>query len=608
MSSTRRSVAVLAAVGGLITALSGAAPASAAPAPVGAAPACPAAYPPAQAQIGQQGTGYTVTTGRVPEAFAVKVLGTLTDALGPGRDLILVEASDLPGRSVIGQGGGFWAGMSGSPVYVDGKLLGAVGYGFSTAPSPIAGITPAQDMYRLLGQPAGATASAAALPSSVTVPAGALEGALPASAGRVLDRLVTPVAVNGLTPRRLNDLRAATEQAELPILPHAAGAAAAPSGPVATSTLRAGGNFAASLATGDVSMVAIGTTTAVCGTKALAFGHPFLLAGQSSYGAHDATAVTIIKDDTFGSYKLANPGPLVGKVDQDRGAGVRATLGTAPPSIPVRTSIRLAGSPQGRNGETRVTDPDFLPAMAMYGVFAGFDAVYDRIGEGSVSTTWRVEGLRGGGRSFTVSHANRWASPVDAVFQPATDLGLTLDRLLNNPYEKVTIRSVSLDAVVTPRFEQLRVVSATTSVNGGAWKTGPLRVKTGDRVRVRTTLQPYQSSALRTVEQAVTVPRVTAGSAGVLSVTGGTLPVSPVPGTPSCLFTPEGCPSSDPNTSLDNTLQQLRTAPTNDRLAVSLSFSGTDPMQPAPSAEVTTSQRLPQVATGTITVPVSVRR
>ena len=83
------------------------------------------------------GTGWTVTTGDTPRPFRVRILGTLQDGIAPGRDMIIIKVSDLPGQHVISQGHGIWAGMSGSPVYLRGRLAGAVSYGFSNGPSRI---------------------------------------------------------------------------------------------------------------------------------------------------------------------------------------------------------------------------------------------------------------------------------------------------------------------------------------------------------------------------------------------------------------------------------------------------------------------------------------
>ncbi|MDP9418089.1 MAG: hypothetical protein M3P48_09740, partial [Actinomycetota bacterium] len=177
----RPAVVLLPLVGGLLATMASS-PAQAGPtlsavaAPTAAAAAarpsqCPDPFPVARVRAGMQGEGLTVTRGRTPQRFRVKVLGVLPNALAPGRDIILIDTSDLPGKRVIRQGGGIWAGMSGSPVYIGDKLLGAVSYGFTLAPSTIGGVTPAEDMYDVLRyRRAGTGAAAAAEPQKVAIP------------------------------------------------------------------------------------------------------------------------------------------------------------------------------------------------------------------------------------------------------------------------------------------------------------------------------------------------------------------------------------------------------------------------------------------------------
>jgi hypothetical protein len=123
-----------------------------------AAPAdCPTAFPTAQAVDGVIGTGYTVERGTAPEPFTATILGRINDGIGPGIDMIMADL-DSP---ALTRAGGVWAGMSGSPVYAaDGRLIGSVSYGLAAA-SPIAGITPAADMKKLLSTPAGSRAGQA---------------------------------------------------------------------------------------------------------------------------------------------------------------------------------------------------------------------------------------------------------------------------------------------------------------------------------------------------------------------------------------------------------------------------------------------------------------
>src|SRR4051812_17046072 len=120
---------------------------------------CPAAQPLSGVRAGQHGTGFTVTRGTQPQPFDVEILGVMPDAVAPGRDLILVKVADKPGVPVISQGGGIWAGMSGSPVYIGNKLLGSVSYAVSFSTTTIGGVTPAEDLFKVLARPTSARAA-----------------------------------------------------------------------------------------------------------------------------------------------------------------------------------------------------------------------------------------------------------------------------------------------------------------------------------------------------------------------------------------------------------------------------------------------------------------
>jgi hypothetical protein len=173
---------------------------------------CPRTRAVGAIRAGMTGIGWTTVHGDQPEPFRVRVLGTLRDGIGPGRDLVIVKVSDLPGRRVVRAGGGIWSGMSGSPVYILGTLAGAISYGLSEGPSPVGGMTPARYMDRLTNEPvrtgpAGGARSAGQGRAVVRV-GGTLGVAAAGEAGQsnarslVLRRLGIPVAVSGAVGTR----------------------------------------------------------------------------------------------------------------------------------------------------------------------------------------------------------------------------------------------------------------------------------------------------------------------------------------------------------------------------------------------------------------------
>lgn len=289
-----------------------AAAAAAKPAGVPSDP-CPAPYPVAELENGMVATGITVERGVNADEFTATIVGVIDDGIAPDVDMIIAE-TDSP---AIERAGGIWAGMSGSPVYApDGRLIGAVAYGLSAAPSNIAGITPAAAMEELLLRPAAgptAATSTVSLPSALQQELVGSGAASVTEAKSGLRRLPTPVAVSGVSNDRIGAFgeRLATH---IPGARAYRASAASPTSSSSVADIFPGSNFAAAISYGDLTAAGIGTTTAVCdGDRALAFGHPFLWSGRSSMSVHPASAVYVQRDNTFGSFKLANPQGVVGR-------------------------------------------------------------------------------------------------------------------------------------------------------------------------------------------------------------------------------------------------------------------------------------------------------
>jgi hypothetical protein len=516
------SAAALALLAGLLTA-----PAHAAPIP--GATDCPTPLATSSVTPGMTGQGLTVVRGATPQPFAVEVLGVLEDGIGAGRDMIIIEVSDLPGGNVISAGGGIWYGMSGSPVYIDGKLLGAVAYGFSAAPSPIGGVTPAADMLDLLDLPNAAARKQAATPAAASnvslsarerrAIAARAEAAVPAGS---LESLTLPMSVSGLTSKRLKRFQAEANESDLPVVAYAGSRRAAPAGTAALARPQAGGNFTAALSYGDLTAAAFGTTTAICGDQAVAFGHPFQYIGASTYGANDANSLAIVKDATFGSFKLASVGAQFGTVDQDRLAGIRADLTKAPALTPIKSTIRNTDNGKQRRGTTLAADQTSIAFITAFGLLANYDVVFDEIGDGRASTNWTIAGRRAGNVPFTVSRSNTFASQFDISADAAFDVGDAVNALATNEFEPVTIDRVSLLSSVTTAYQQWTITTMDVSVNGGPFRSPDLlSVPAGATLKVRVRMRPYRSTTVKTSYFNLTVPANSSGRVGSLVVTGG---------------------------------------------------------------------------------------
>ncbi len=432
--------ATVTATGVGLVALAGApGPSAAAPQAVVADP-CAQAFPQTSLVPGQTVEGQTVSSGTVPEAFTGTYLETLEDGIAPGVDMIMMELHS----PAIDKAGGIWAGMSGSPVYdpATGQLIGAVAYGLGTwGPTPIAGITPAAHMRALLaGAPGGGKATVDATLSPRVQQRLVAKGTLSkAQAGAGITELGIPLTVSGVSQRRINQLHYLFGGRDV-YRAGGAGAVADQSIPVDTP----GDNLAASYSSGAMSFAGIGTATLVCGNEVVGFGHPFDFTGKSTLGMHGASALFVQEDPAGTPYKVANPGAVVGMVDQDRWTGIHAETGPPPASAEIHSTATSPDTPGTTQGTTNVYVPDVFPDVAFYHLFTLNDKALDRIGAGSAKADWTVTGKHRNGTPFSYSDRDVYVDSYDISFAPVGDILEQLFLLQENGQEKVTFDKVEV--------------------------------------------------------------------------------------------------------------------------------------------------------------------
>ena len=313
---------------------------------------------------GMTGIGRTVFIGESQEEFRAQILGVLRNVIGPKRDIILarLEGGPLARTGVI-------QGMSGSPVYIDGRLVGAVSYALGSFPrEPIAGITPIVEMIEAVDRagprPAGAAPSvdwSAATPASVFTALGQLirRASGPARAEGSDLQVVGPAALAELVPTlrpigvamMLSGLDADVEREmrramDAPLAQQSAdsNAAARDREPF---RLKAGDPVGMSLIRGDMSMGATGTVTYVDGARVYAFGHPFLNLGPTEVAMTRAHVYTILPSlDT--SMKIASMGEVIGTVSQDRATAIGGSLGAGPRELAMTVTLSSDRAPERR--------------------------------------------------------------------------------------------------------------------------------------------------------------------------------------------------------------------------------------------------------------------
>jgi hypothetical protein len=492
---------------------------------VAAPGSCADVMPLASVATGDIGEGWTVVSGTDPQTFDAEVLGVMPDLIGPGRDVIIVEISG----PTVDAGGGVWAGMSGSPVYIDHgggpELAGALAYGFSFGATNIAGLTPAEDMLHVNGLTVSAR-TAARVPARIKLPrsvvrkvATKIGAALPTVGGELV-RLKLPMSISGVAPERYRAMRKLPSLKKYRPMMKFTHGAAAPSASLSgvVDDLVPGGNFAAALSYGDLTAAGVGTTTYVCDGQALAFGHPMLFSGRTSLGAGSADAITIVPD-ALGPYKLANVTSPVGTLDQDRLAGIRAVDGE-PPSIPVSTAITSLDSDNAHTGTTDVVFSEAYPDFAFSHIFSSIDSVFDKIGDGSASYSWTIEGKREDGTPWELHKTNMYVSEFDLSFESAFEIYGELLAIANYPNEKIELTNTEATINLEETVRDYHIERLLWCHGGTCEKVRSLRAFPGDTLKFRAILKPSDGSPDQKVNFQFKIPNGARNGATV-TVDGG---------------------------------------------------------------------------------------
>lgn len=451
--------------------------------PVALTEAAPDIMPLAEVKAGMQGVAKTVVAGTKIEEFGVEVLGIMKNK-GPSGDLILVRTfGDLIDRT-----GGIAQGMSGSPVYIDGRLVGAIAFGWSFTDHKIGMVTPITDMLKLWELPSGKSAQAKGEDTD----------------DPLLEPEATPLMAAGFGEQALalltNKLRPYN------LVPYAVGDAPqdAKLGP-----LEPGSAVGVQLVRGDVSLGALGTVTYVEDNKVLAFGHPFLKKGESSYfltNAYVFTTVTGMEN----SFKVGAVGDALGFVGQDRGAGLAGEMGRFPSILPMRITVTDSALGASRDAEVQVVqDEQLTPVLAAASVLSVLEKTSDRVGSGTAKVVFEISARNMPGEVF--KRENMFYSPANIGELAISELYELLALLAGNQFQAVDVMDVKVDVTVAPEKRTATVMEARPSVAAA---------RPGDKVDVIVSLKPYRGETV-TKTVAFTIPQDQPAGPLTLEVRGG---------------------------------------------------------------------------------------
>ena len=469
---------------------------------------------------GMVGTGRTVFEGDRLDEFRVQILGVLRNEIGPRRDLILarLEGGPLARTGVI-------AGMSGSPVYINGRMIGAVSYSLGEfATEPIAGITPIGEMIEAATLPAARPRTARlempaaltpdALYASIRQSFAAVRpfaespadvrvtgtSGINAGLGTLLRPIATPVTLGGFSSTGSGLLGSLFR--DLGFLPVAAGAPAqtTPVRDGVTTALRPGDPIGVSLMNGDLQLGATGTVTEVDGNRVYAFGHPFYGLGPTRFPMTRASVMAVLPS-LSSSTKIATVGPVIGIVQQDRATTIAGTLGEGPALIPLTISLKSERGTRKTFTMGMVSDQLLTPLLA-YSAITDVLTSYERQ---NGTATYAVRG--------TAAVKNHGLLSFEDLFtgdQPSSAASAyvvaPINLLLRNSFENVDLEAVSLeiDASEEPRSATLE----------RAWIDGT-RVKPGSTVTLKVLLRTYRGEQV-TKSVPVQIPPNARGSVSMM--------------------------------------------------------------------------------------------
>jgi len=416
-------------------------------------------YPLESIQPGQTGYGKTVFEGTRVDTFQVEILGVLKN-VGPKQNMILARLSGGPIART-----GVFAGMSGSPVYIEDKLIGAVAYAFPFAKEPIAGITPIREMVDIFKEkPESGPRRArrvnpdkmydvAQLPSFLShfeLPQFFVEPSLTRwqDLGR-LQPIATPLNLSGFSPRSIQQF---SSQLELLGLVPVRGMGTARMEAYEDVPLQAGSTITVQLVRGDIEVSASGTATHIEGDRIYGFGHPFLSIGTTDLPLNKGAVLTIIPN-LMTSEKVSATLEPIGSIKQDRATGIMGVAGEEAQLIPVRLRLHTSRNEVKELNFEVVTDNFLTPFLMSFTVHSSIVSSERSIGDQTIQVKCTISIKGQSDVNFESSVSDLVSSPVFAALAAASPVNF----LLNSGFEELVMEKIDVEITAVEQTREATV-------------------------------------------------------------------------------------------------------------------------------------------------------
>lgn len=431
--------------------------------------------PPEKIKEGMTGYGKTVFEGHRIDTFSVEVKGKLQNML-PDQDIILIEASHpiLETTNIM-------SGMSGSPIYINGKLIGALAYSWSFEKKPLAGVTPIKKIFKAnrRNRPAGSSENINRLESSLAV--SGIQGRY----RELLEEKLSDYGVEVQTVTAGND-SGKYRKTSLPDNP-----------------LKPGDAFGAQLMNGDLSMTAIGTVTHVDDKQVYGFGHPFMNAGQIELPMTTAEVQTQMAS-LQSSFKLSSAGDRIGTINQDRQAAILGQTGNIPDMLPVKMNLKTQDDTFQENYQVNVIKNKYLTPNLINLAASNFaSSKMNQLGMNRLETDISLE--LSSDRSINL----RNTSIVSGSFDPWAFLPLS--SLWKNPFRQIAVEEVTIDITLTKQLEAARI--------DDVWLASDA-LRPGEQSKIYIKIDPYRGKPV-VKETTLRIPDTLHGNKAKLHVAPG---------------------------------------------------------------------------------------
>jgi len=471
---------------------------------------------------GMKGIGKTVFHGTQIENFQVNIIDIVKGEGGINHFVLANLSGDK-----IEESGGISEGMSGSPVYIDNKLIGAISYAWEMSEHNLCLITPIQEMLEIFNFPYKknqAVLQEYKIDSSLYFTKGEKNkiivknyignNSLQELAGReeiIFSPVISPVIISGIKGRSLDRLSTSLKKINLKPIQSVFGIDKIDLqdiGERSHEKLEAGSAIGIQLTRGDVNITSIGTLTYREGDKILALGHPFLKKGEVSfllsavYVYHSFPSIVM-------PFKLGSPLNLVGEVVQDREAGILAILNSYPRIIPLKIQVTDINSGLFCQTEVQIiNDYDLLEPLVSDITVQAVDNALDRIGAGTAQVEIEIKGEREGQKLF---RKNMYYNSDDIALQTITEIPEIIDLVVNNYFEMVNLNKVNIDIKIDNKKKIGRIEEITLEDSS---------IKPGDYLKAKIKIKPFRGELFEKV-LTIQIPSDSSPGEALLIVKGG---------------------------------------------------------------------------------------